>query len=122
MAVQEPKAKCFYMDVNSTHSLTQFIHYFAKTVVGKLDNPTQPALRKASAFFSSFKPHMEGRHKRNYKFKLADENWNNLDHSLLGMREDKIFSQAALSEGIQMPMPFTIFKDRRFRLHIAALS
>lgn len=32
---------------------------------------------------------MEGRHKRNYKFKLADENWNNLDRSLLGMREDK---------------------------------
>lgn len=30
----------------------------------------------------------EGRHKRNYKFKLADDNWNNLDRSLLGMRED----------------------------------
>lgn len=58
MAVQEPKAKCFYMDVNSTRSLTQFIHYFAKTVIGKLDNPTQSALRKASAFFSSFKPLM----------------------------------------------------------------
>ncbi len=32
---------------------------------------------------------MEGRHKRNYKVKLADDDWNNLDRSLLGMREDK---------------------------------
>lgn len=32
---------------------------------------------------------MEGRHKRNYKFKLADDSWNNLDRQLLGMREDK---------------------------------
>lgn len=58
MAETEPESKCFYIDINSTRSLTQFIHYFAKTVVGKLDTPTQSALRKASAFFSAFKPVM----------------------------------------------------------------
>ncbi len=58
MAKTEPESKCFYMDINSTRSLTQFVHYFAKTVIGKLDSPTQSALRKASAFFSSFKPLM----------------------------------------------------------------
>lgn len=56
MAKTEPESKCFYMDINSTRSLTQFVHYFAKTVIGKLDSPTQSSLRKASAFFSSFKP------------------------------------------------------------------
>lgn len=54
MSETEPESKCFYIDINSTRSLTQFIHYFAKTVVGKLDTPTQSALRKASAFFSAF--------------------------------------------------------------------
>ena len=58
MAKTEPESKCFYMDINSTRSLTQFVHYFAKTVIGKLDSPTQSALRKASAFFSGFKPLM----------------------------------------------------------------
>ena len=58
MAKSEPETKCFYMDVNSTRSLTQFIHYFAKTVIGKLDSPTQSALRKVSAFFSAYKPVM----------------------------------------------------------------
>ena len=58
MAKTEPESKCFYMDINSTRSLTQFVHYFAKTVIGRLDSPTQSALRKVSAFFSSFKPLM----------------------------------------------------------------
>lgn len=58
MAEAEPKAKCFYMDINSTRSLTQFIHYFAKTVIGRLDTPTQSAFRKVSAFFASYKPLM----------------------------------------------------------------
>lgn len=49
---------CFYMDVNATRNLTEFIHYFAKTVIGKVDNPTQAAYRKITAFFSAFKPTM----------------------------------------------------------------
>lgn len=58
LAEKEPDSKSFYMDINSTRSLMQFIHYFAKTVVGKLDSPSQSALRKVSDFFSSFKPLM----------------------------------------------------------------
>lgn len=29
--------RCFYMDVNATRNLTEFIHYFAKKVIGKVD-------------------------------------------------------------------------------------
>lgn len=50
--------RCFYMDVNATRNLTEFIHYFAKTVIGKVDTPTQSAYRKITAFFSAFKPTM----------------------------------------------------------------
>lgn len=58
MAESEPEVKCFYMDVNSTRSLTQFVNLLAKSIIGKLDTPSQSALKKIMSFFSSFKPTM----------------------------------------------------------------
>lgn len=37
IAAEEKNVHCFYMDVNATRNLTEFIHYFAKTVIGKVD-------------------------------------------------------------------------------------
>ena len=36
IAAEEKNVHCFYMDVNATRNLTEFIHYFAKTVIGKV--------------------------------------------------------------------------------------
>lgn len=52
----EPETKCFYMDINATRNLQQFVQQFAKTVIGKLDTPSQSVFRKITTFFSSYKP------------------------------------------------------------------
>ena len=54
----EPETKCFYMDINATRSMEQFVQLLARTVVGKVDSFTQAAIRNATAFFASYKPTM----------------------------------------------------------------
>lgn len=52
----EPEVKCFYIDINATRNLSQFIQLLAKTVVGKVDNFSQSAMRKVSELFAAYKP------------------------------------------------------------------
>ena len=55
---QEPDTQCFYLDINATRSLSQFIQLLGKTVIGKLDTFSQNAMRKVMAFFANYKPTM----------------------------------------------------------------
>lgn len=48
----EPEAKCFYMDINATRNVNQFIQLLAKTVVGQVDTFSQSAFRKILTLFS----------------------------------------------------------------------
>lgn len=50
--------KCFYMDINATRSMEQFVQLLGKTVIGKVDTFSQSAMRKINAFFASYKPTM----------------------------------------------------------------
>lgn len=52
----EPETKCFYMDINATRNVNQFIQLLAKTVVGQVDTFSQSAFRKILTFFSSYRP------------------------------------------------------------------
>ena len=52
----EPDTRCFYMDINATRNMSQFIQFLAKTVVGQVDTFPQAALRKITSFFSSYRP------------------------------------------------------------------
>ena len=52
----EPDTKCFYLDINATRNLSQFIQFLGKTVIGKVDTFSQSAMRKVMAFFSNYKP------------------------------------------------------------------
>ena len=53
---EHPDIRCFYMDINATRNLQQFVELFAKTVIGKLDTPSQSVLRRITTLFSSYKP------------------------------------------------------------------
>ena len=52
----EPDTRCFYMDINATRNMSQFIQLMAKTAVGQVDTFSQAALRKITSFFSNFRP------------------------------------------------------------------
>jgi AAA+ ATPase superfamily predicted ATPase len=54
----QPDVCCFYIDIFSTKNLEQFVQLLARSVIGRLDSPTQSALRRVSEFFSSFRPTM----------------------------------------------------------------
>ena len=53
-----PDVHCFYIDIFATKNLTQLVQLVASQIIGKLDSPTQAALRKVSEFFASFRPTM----------------------------------------------------------------
>ena len=55
---QEPETHCFYLDINTTRNLSQFIQLLAKTVIGKVDTFSQTAMRKITTFFAGYKPTM----------------------------------------------------------------
>lgn len=55
---QEPETHCFYLDINATRNLSQFIQLLAKTVIGKVDTFSQTAIRKITTFFAGYKPTM----------------------------------------------------------------
>lgn len=54
----QPDIECFYVDINATRNLSQFIQLLAKTVIGKLDTFSQSAMRKVMALFANYKPTM----------------------------------------------------------------
>lgn len=54
----ESDTECFYLDINATRNISQFIQLFGKTVIGKVDTFSQSAMRKVMAFFSNYKPTM----------------------------------------------------------------
>ena len=54
----EPETHCFYLDINATRNLSQFIQLLAKTVIGKVDSFSQTAMRKITTFFANYKPTM----------------------------------------------------------------
>ena len=54
----EPDTECFYLDINATRNLSQFIQLLGKTVIGKVDTFSQSAMRKVMAFFANYKPTM----------------------------------------------------------------
>jgi len=47
---------CIYFDILATKTLEQFVQVFARSVLGRLDTPTQSALKKVQEFFSNFRP------------------------------------------------------------------
>lgn len=53
---KEPDTRCFYIDINATRNMSQFIQLLAKTVVGEVDSFSQAALRKITTFFSNYRP------------------------------------------------------------------
>ncbi len=54
----EPDIKCFYLDINATRNLSQFIQLLGKTVIGRVDTFSQAAARKVTSFFGSYAPTM----------------------------------------------------------------
>lgn len=54
--MSEPEVRCFYMDINATRNLTQFIQLLARTVVGKVDTFSQSMMRNVLEFFANYKP------------------------------------------------------------------
>ena len=55
---KEPETECFYLDINATRNLSQFIQLLGKTVIGKVDTFSQSAMRKVMTFFANYKPTM----------------------------------------------------------------
>ena len=53
---EESDVCCIYFDILATKTLEQFVMLMARNVLGRLDSPTQTALRKVQDFFSSFRP------------------------------------------------------------------
>ncbi len=54
----EPDITCFYLDINATRNLGQFIQLLGKTVIGRVDTFSQAAMRKVTSFFGSYAPTM----------------------------------------------------------------
>ena len=55
---RQPDTCCIYFDILATRTLEQFIQQMARNVLGRLDTPSQTALRKVQDFFSAFRPSM----------------------------------------------------------------
>lgn len=55
---QRPEICCIYFDILATKTLEQFVQVMARNILGRLDSPTQAALRKVQEFFSGFRPTM----------------------------------------------------------------
>lgn len=55
---QQPDVCCIYFDILATKNLEQFVQVMARNVLGRIDTPSQSALRKVQEFFSSFRPTM----------------------------------------------------------------
>jgi AAA+ ATPase superfamily predicted ATPase len=47
---------CIYLDIYSTQNLNDFVKLFAESVLGKMDDSVEKAMRKFASFFKSFRP------------------------------------------------------------------
>lgn len=56
LKVQHPDIVTLYMDIFSTHSLSDFVRLFASTVLGKLDSLPQKAMNRITQFVRSCRP------------------------------------------------------------------
>ena len=52
----QPDVRCFYVDIFPTKNLQQMVQAMARAILGKLDSPSQIAMRKVSQFFGRFRP------------------------------------------------------------------
>lgn len=52
----QPEVRCFYVDIFPTKNLQQMVQAMAKAILGRLDNPSQNAIRKLQQFFGRFRP------------------------------------------------------------------
>jgi len=52
----EPDTRCFYIDIFATKNLSQLVQLLAQVIIGKLDTPSQSALKRVQEFFSSWRP------------------------------------------------------------------
>lgn len=52
----QPDVRCFYVDIYPTKNLQQMVKAMARVILGKLDSPTQNAMRKITQLFSRFRP------------------------------------------------------------------
>lgn len=52
----QPNVRCFYIDIFPTKNLQQMVQAMARAILGKLDSPSQTAMRKVSQFFRRFRP------------------------------------------------------------------
>lgn len=55
---QQPDICCIYIDILATKTLEQFVQLMARNILGRLDTPTQTALKRVQDFFSAFRPTM----------------------------------------------------------------
>lgn len=52
----QPDVRCFYVDIFPTKNLQQMVQAMARAILGKLDSPSQNAMRKLQQFFGRFRP------------------------------------------------------------------
>ena len=52
----QPDVRCFYVDIFPTKNLQQMVKAMARAILGKLDSPSQTAMRKVTQFFGRFRP------------------------------------------------------------------
>ena len=52
----QPDVRCFYVDIFPTKNLKQMVQAMARAILGRLDSPSQNAMRKVTQFFSRFRP------------------------------------------------------------------
>lgn len=56
IAGQNKNNVCIYFDIYSTQNLNDFVKIFAESVLGKVDNNVEKAMKHFAAFFKSFRP------------------------------------------------------------------
>ncbi|MDR2232273.1 MAG: ATP-binding protein [Tannerella sp.] len=47
---------CFYCDIFATQNLHEFVQFFGKTVVGRMDSYAKKTIKSISGFFKTFRP------------------------------------------------------------------
>jgi uncharacterized protein len=56
LSQKDKNVVCIYLDIYSTQNLNDFVKLFAESVLGKMDDSVEKAMRKFASFFKSFRP------------------------------------------------------------------
>lgn len=56
IAEKDKNAACVYFDIYSTQNLNDFVRIFAESVLGKLEDGVEKAMKKFASFFKYFRP------------------------------------------------------------------